>query len=117
MEDLLLFTIAFETLLLLIMWRHYRPHNVFEVRIKLTGGSVSIVEIRDWVTPLGRVHLVTETKHGPCPPPSIRHWIAAALDRGECNGEMNIDRIRCEWQVIRINGRDDTPALFQPPNG
>jgi len=97
--------IALETIVLFCIWRHYAPRNTYEVRIELTGGSVSIVEIRDWVTSLGRVHMITKILHGPCPPPSIRHWIAAALDRKEQSGEMTLNRIASKWQVVRLNGQ------------
>ena len=96
---------AIETIAFFLYWNRHRPRDRYEVRIELTGGSVSLVEIRDWVVPVGRVHLITNTIQGPCPPPSIRHWVAAAMDRGENSGEMTLNRISSKWQVTRINGR------------
>ena len=48
MDAVLCAIIAVLILAIVIQWRHYHPRNKYEVRIELTGGSVSIVEVRDW---------------------------------------------------------------------
>jgi len=42
------------------LWVHYGPHNRYEIRIDMTGGSHCTVEARDWVVPVGQVHFVTK---------------------------------------------------------
>ena len=111
MSTLLYLLIGALFLALFLQRRHYKPRNIYEVRIELTGGSVSLVEVRDWVVPMGRVHMVTRVLHGPVPPPSIRHWVAAALDRNEKSGEMTLNRIASKWQVVRKNGGSITPEI------
>ena len=108
METVLFTVVAIETIALFLLWKHYKPRNIFQVKIELTGGSVSIVEIKDWAVKLGRVHMVTRMIKGPCPPPSVRHWVAASLDRGERQGEVTLNRITSKWQVVKVNGKSTT---------
>lgn len=108
----LMIIVVLELLVILYQGYRYWPRNRYEVCVKLTGGSVSIVEIRDWDTPLGKVNLVTGVIHGPCPPPSIRHLIAAAFDRGDLSGEMTAAGITAAWQTTKRNGHKIHPSNF-----
>lgn len=109
--------VILEFLVIVYQWRKNRPKNRYEVRIELTGGSVSVVEVRDWNSPIGKVNMVTGVLHGPCPPPSIRHFIAAALDRGELSGEMSMNGITSKWQVVKNNGRSTNSTTVFPTRG